>query len=61
MLARLFELLPGIAQYGTVRGYIAVGVWLEERDLRATFGESYESYRREVPAIIPFLGGRGTK
>ena len=40
-------------------GYILVGVSLEERDLVAEFGESYERYRRGVPMLIPrLLGGR---
>jgi methanethiol S-methyltransferase len=39
-------------------GYILVGVWLEERDLVAQFGATYEQYRRCVPMLIPrFLGG----
>jgi len=39
--------------------YILVGVRLEERDLVANFGESYERYRRRVPMLVPHLfGGR---
>jgi protein-S-isoprenylcysteine O-methyltransferase Ste14 len=35
-------------------GYILVAVkWLEERDLRKTFGAEYERYRREVPMLLP--------
>ena len=34
-------------------GYIAVGVMFEERDLRRTFGESYEAYAARVPALFP--------
>jgi protein-S-isoprenylcysteine O-methyltransferase Ste14 len=34
-------------------GYILVGTRIEERDLVAQHGESYESYRREVPGLLP--------
>ena len=40
-------------------GYVLVGVRLEERDLVAQFGPSYEQYRRRVPMLVPsLLGGR---
>lgn len=39
--------------------YILVGVWLEERDLVAQFGASYEQYRQRVPMLIPRLFGGG--
>jgi len=35
--------------------YILVGVRLEERDLVAEFGASYELYRRRVPMLMPRL------
>ena len=34
-------------------GYIAVGVWFEERDLRRTFGPTYDAYADRVPALLP--------
>jgi protein-S-isoprenylcysteine O-methyltransferase Ste14 len=33
--------------------YIAVGIRFEERDLRRTFGESYDAYAASVPALLP--------
>jgi methanethiol S-methyltransferase len=33
--------------------WILIGVWLEERDLRAEFGEPYQRYQREVPMLLP--------
>ena len=36
-------------------GYIAVGVMFEERDLRRTFGASYDAYAARVPALLPGL------
>jgi protein-S-isoprenylcysteine O-methyltransferase Ste14 len=38
-------------------GYILVGVRLEERDLVAQFGATYEQYRRRVPMLMPRLLG----
>ncbi len=34
--------------------YVAVGVILEERDLVSRFGDAYLSYRRRVPALVPW-------
>jgi methanethiol S-methyltransferase len=34
-------------------GYIAIGVRLEERDLRRQLGEAYRGYARRTPAIVP--------
>ena len=35
-------------------GYTILGIQIEERDLVAHIGESYEDYRRRVPALVPF-------
>jgi protein-S-isoprenylcysteine O-methyltransferase Ste14 len=37
-------------------GYILFAVRLEERDLIATFGDEYRSYRRKVAMLIPIPG-----
>ena len=41
-------------------GYILIGVRLEEGDLVAEFGASYEHYRRRVPMLLPRLFGGGS-
>lgn len=33
--------------------YVVVGMRFEERDLRRTFGESYDAYAARVPALLP--------
>jgi len=34
-------------------GYILVGIWFEERDLVAQFGEQYRRYRDQVGMLVP--------
>ena len=34
-------------------GYIFIGIFLEERDLVAHFGETYVAYRKRVSMIVP--------
>lgn len=36
-----------------ITAYIVFGVWMEERDLVAEFGDGYVEYRRRVPGILP--------
>jgi methanethiol S-methyltransferase len=36
--------------------YIMVGIFLEERDLIAQFGDDYRRYRQRVSMLVPFFG-----
>jgi methanethiol S-methyltransferase len=37
-------------------GYILIGIYLEERDLVAMFGDQYRRYREQVAMLIPLPG-----
>lgn len=41
---------------GATTAYILVGVRLEEQDLRAALGRSYDDYRGRVPMFLPLVG-----
>jgi protein-S-isoprenylcysteine O-methyltransferase Ste14 len=34
-------------------GYILIGIWFEERDLTAQFGDQYRRYREQVSMLLP--------
>ncbi|TFZ07856.1 methanethiol S-methyltransferase [Ramlibacter humi] len=38
--------------------YILLGIWFEERDLVAHFGEQYLAYRRKAGMLLPRIGRR---
>jgi len=42
-------------------GYILVGIWFEERDLVAQFGNRYRVYRQQVGMLLPKFGSRDRK
>lgn len=42
-------------------GYILIGIWFEERDLIAQFGQRYRVYREQVGMLVPKIGARRTK
>ena len=39
-------------------GYILLGIWFEERDLVALFGDRYRQYRAQVGMLLPLPGRR---
>ncbi|NQU69996.1 MAG: isoprenylcysteine carboxylmethyltransferase family protein, partial [Rhodospirillales bacterium] len=42
--------------------YIVIAIQIEERDLIAMLGDAYVTYKKRVPALIPFTkGGGGAK
>ena len=38
-------------------GYILIGIWFEERDLIALFGDRYRPSRRQVALLVPLPRG----
>jgi protein-S-isoprenylcysteine O-methyltransferase Ste14 len=42
-------------------GYILIGIWFEERDLVAQFGQRYLMYRKQVGMLVPKFGTRDRK
>jgi methanethiol S-methyltransferase len=42
-------------------GYILIGIYLEERDLIALFGDQYRRYREQVSMLIPFAGRKALR
>jgi protein-S-isoprenylcysteine O-methyltransferase Ste14 len=39
---------------GATTGYILIGIWFEERDLVAQFGDRYRAYRAQVGMLLPW-------
>jgi methanethiol S-methyltransferase len=38
---------------GAMTAYMLIGIWLEERDLLAFFGDQYRQYRQQVAMLLP--------
>jgi protein-S-isoprenylcysteine O-methyltransferase Ste14 len=38
-------------------GYILIGIYFEERDLVAQFGDRYRRYRKQVGMLLPWPRG----
>ena len=41
--------------------YILIGIWFEERDLIAQFGEKYRRYRNQVGMLVPWRSAERTR
>ncbi|MGE0706168.1 MAG: NnrU family protein [Vicinamibacterales bacterium] len=41
--------------------YVVIGVYFEERALRRQWGDTYESYRRRVPSLVPTVHSTDSK
>ena len=55
VLSRPIGLAAGLL---TFAAGTALRVRVEEKLLRRTFGETYDSYARQVPAVLPRFRGR---
>ena len=53
--------MPTLLTRSILSAYLIVGALLEERKLRKSFGDSYLSYCREVPMLLPWKFGRSER